>query len=75
MVKLEALGYDIYENYDSKAVIAKKQEGSAIYYVAFYKESKSFETYGGAKGHRINNPIKKPLLDAIIEMFEILDFN
>lgn len=74
MVKLEALGYTL-KTEDEDEVVFSKQEGSATYYVAFYKESKSFETYGEAKGHLINHLIEKPLLDAIIEMFEILDFN
>lgn len=77
MDKLNALGYTLktHKAFNTDEIIFSKREGNAIYVLAFYTEDKSFETYGFAKGHRINNLIDKPLLDAIVEMFQTLDFN
>jgi len=58
------IGYYTHDNVSGCLTFVKKQ-GSAVYYIEFYLEEFSYETYGIAKGHNINNPIDVKMHSAI----------
>ena len=65
------IGYYSHDNVDDCLTFVKKQ-GSAVYYIEFYLEEFSYESYGIAKGHNINNPIDVKMHSAIAQQIKEL---
>ena len=69
----EALGcvIDIENEYDDN-IIYKNVHGNANYYIDFCLIDRTYQTYGFAKGHDINNPIDIKMHKAITQQMKEL---